>query len=404
MNYKKINRTTYIIGGALLFSMMNLVPLNIVLAKAPKGQPHFITTTLNRDEVKTKLSSLIKEPFDVEVNVANITVNFHEVIITADDYLKNKLFSIASFLLTNEMAPAVIITSWKDLDSNYAYKAAIVKDDLEAYNKGQIDYKTLFSKIKIAKSQLQELSDSLDDNLEKTKLQLSPTESLVSSDTKPVIKPDIPPETFYTPILKPIIKEDFYVIASENVVSITIQSSPDSENATIRDKAYEIIRRIMGVNPSLSKIDVSWQTEQEGYGKSASLAGIYIKDFFRKKMQPYEVKEVILISSIEPRSRKLNKVSPVARMDVPVENLRKAMKLREAANVYRLNKKNDSAIRTYKRAIKYNPNDYLSYYWLGELYMDQNEFDKAEDFLNKSVGLNPEFRKADETLSKLKSK
>ncbi len=115
------------------------------------------------------------------------------------------------------------------------------------------------------------------------------------------------------------------------------------------------------------------------------------------------MKEVILVSSIEPTSRHLNEVLSVAKIDVPIDNLRKSKQLRQAANVFRLNKKYDSALRTYKQALKFNPNDFLSYYWMGVIYIELNDLTKAKANLNKSLGLNPQFRKADETLAKIRN-
>jgi tetratricopeptide (TPR) repeat protein len=362
------------------------------------------TADIYPEQVKQTLTPIITEPYDVEVNASSVIINFHQIILTTDNYLKNKLFSIASNIVSHKLDPEVIITTWKDLDSNYVYKAALVTDDLIKYQKGLINYTTLFSKMKIAKSQIERQIDTVETAVEKTKLQISPSDSLARQIQKPDLKPKLPPETFYTPILKPLIKNDFTVDAKENYVIITIYSMPDSENYQVKDQAYDIIRRIIGVNPSLNKIEINWQPEEKGYGKTASLAGIYIKDYFRKKMKPNEVKEVIMLTSIEPQSRALNNVPEVAKMDIPVENLRKAMKLREAANIYRENKKYDSALRTYRQAIKINPNDYLSYYWMGEIFIATDDIDKARESLTKSVGLNPGFRKADETLAKIQHK
>ncbi|MEW5820516.1 MAG: tetratricopeptide repeat protein, partial [Cyanobacteriota bacterium] len=250
-------------------------------------------------------------------------------------------------------------------------------------------------------------NDTLESNLEEpARIYLSSQDKLVKSpipDERPNLKPQIPPESFYTPILKPIIKEAFAVTSESNFVTINIYAKPDEDDNLLKDKAYEIMRRIMGVNPSLGKIVINWQPEQGGFGKSASLAGIYIKDFFSKKITRNELKEVIFTAAIEPESRHLNEVMDIAKVEVPIDNLRKGKELRTAANIYRQNKKYDSAIRTYEQAIQFNPNDFLSYYWIGEVYAELKEFDKAKVSLSKALGLNPDFRQADESLARIKS-
>lgn len=381
----------------------NVYCVNSVEARSNK-KTQIYCTTLEAKEIKNKLETIVKENFDVELNNTNISINFHEIVITADNYLKNKLYTISSFLTTNKLAPPVIIATWKDLNSNYIYKAALAKDDLIDYNKGRINYETLFSKIKIVKSQINRVNETLDDALQATKLRISPQNELEKEITVIPLRPKLPPEKFYTPILKPLIHDDFQIEAKEDYVIINIFANPDEDNNIIVNKAFVIMKRVMGVNPSLNKIIINWQSEECAYGKTASLAGIYFKDFFNNKITSNEMKSFIMVSSIEPESRHLNQVEPVAKIDVPVENLRKCKELREAANIYRDNNKLDSAIRTYKQAIKFNPNDFLSYYYLGEIFAEKNEFKKARDYLNISLGLNPDFKKADELLARIKYK
>lgn len=394
------------IMSLIVVLLMITICKNIAEAKTRQPFNDPAAASVQQENIKTQLARIINTPFDVEVNDNTTIINLHSVILTTDNYLKNKLFSIASYLVNNKIASEVIIIVWQGIDSNYAYKAAMVKDDMVSYNKGLIDYATLFSRMKIVKSELARENNNLEEVLETppSKLTLSPAENLVKSTDEPALKPKIPPESFYSPILKPLISEDFNVISEENYVTVNIAAKPIETSSELRNKAYDIMRRVIGVNPSLSKIVINWQPEEGCFGKTASLAGIYIKDFFLKKITPSEIKEVIFVSSIEPTSRHLNEVLQVAKIDIPIENLRRAKELREAATIYTQNKKYDSAIRTYKQAIKLNPNDYLSYYWLGEIYIIKENFKEAQECLNKSLGLNPEFRKADETLAKIKLK
>lgn len=399
-----MRKTIFVTNLILLIFSCNFVFCATAESRSKKKPGSTFEITIPREELKTSLSTLITEPFDVEINGSNITIDFHTVILTTDQFLKNKLYSIASYLLSKNINPEVIVTVWQDLDTDSAYKAAVVKDDLADYNKGLISYNELFSRMKIVKSQLSS-DETLKDALAETeKLHLSSSDLLVKTTDKPDLKPKIPPESFYTPILKPLIKADFSVKPDDNAVDVIVYKYPAEENRSIKEDAYKIMRSIMGVNPSLGKITVTWQASEGDFGKTASLAGIYIKDFFSKKITLEEMKEIILISTIEPTSRHLNEVSHIARLDVPIDNLRKGKELREAANIYRQNKKYDSALRTYKQAIEFNPNDFLSYYWMGEIYKETKDYDKARESLSKALGLNPEFRQADESLAQIKEK
>lgn len=481
------------------------------------------------DTLKNKLSKIIKNPFFVESNDSTIVINFPQVIKTTDEYLKDQLYMIGNYLVRHKICPEVVIASWKNPDSNYAYKASITKEDLVSFRNGEIKLNDLYSKMSVAKSEMQKQDDTLMSTLDKPvatnpqenkdtpesqkiatspeptlkpfisvdkdktetqeitanketalntviseeknkaetkeiatnnettpkpvvsennekiaaepvketqtdvvkpaateapeeaakredtvkadegKLIITPTEESkdVSSNddaSKPDLKPRIPPEGFYTPILKTVISNDFNVQVENNVVLINITGKPISDDKSLRAYAYRIFNQVIRVNPSLDKISISWQPEEGAFGKTASIAGIYIKDYFRKKITQDELKEVILVDSIEPTSRHLNDVPKIALIDVPIENLRKAKELREAGIIYMQNSKEDSAIRTFKQAIKFNPNDFLSYYWLGELYIKKEDYDDAQEALTKSVSINPGFRRADEALAKIKSK
>lgn len=365
---------------------------------------------IEQQALKKKLQTIVKEPFDININASNIEINVHKVILTSEKYLKNKLYSISSLITKSYPAKNKIITIWKDLNSNYEYKASISGEELGLYKEGRITYKKLFSMIQIEKSRMKNLTNTLEDNLEEPtnyqyKQQKELTKDVENQSTlfQPT-KPIYPKENYYTPILKPIIKNDFYVSAQDNNVTVHIIARPPEDMQALKNVAYQILHKIMSKNSSLNKIQINWQEIECGYGKSASLAGIYIKDYFKKRITKGELKEVLFIATIEPTSRRLNPVMAVPRIDVPIENIRKSKDLREAANIYRSNKKYDSAIRTFKHSIKMNPNDYISYYWLGEIYKEKKEFAQAREYFNKSLGLNPDFRRADESLAKIKHK
>lgn len=398
----KHNKRTFnlvLLFALLLFS----VGLNGDYAHAwgRKKAKKVFKSSITAQQIQPELSKSISDPYTLEVNDGSVSVNFSQVLSTSDQFLKSKLFTIASVLVSNNLSPEIVIATWKDINSNYEYKAAVVKDDLVNYNKGILSYTDLFNKMKVVKSVMSRQNDDLTSNLEKTKLTISSKPYIPENNVKQ--KPKTSTESFYTPILIPVIKENFTVLPEQNYVIVNVFASPPASEDEFKNKVYNIMRSIIGVNNSLEKIEVNWQPEDGDFGKQASLAGIYIKDFFRKRISANELKEVIFVSSLEAKSRHLNTVVVQAKMDVPIDKIRKAKDLREAANIYRSNKKYDSAIRTYKQAIKYNPNDYLSYYWIGDIYFAQSDNKKAKEYLQKSLGLNPEFRKADETLAKIES-
>lgn len=397
-----MNKKFIIVNLLFIAVCMGLSFDNALQVEARSRKKIIQQVQIDQKKVESDLANVIKEPFNVECNGASIVINFHEVVLTTDQYLKSKLYSIASVLLSNNIDPEVIVAIWKNINSDYEYKAAVTKDDLANYNKGLITYDLLLSKMKTVKNQAKR-DTSLDEVLEEpTKLQLSSTKLPPAPPSQRDLRPKIPAENFYTPILTPLVREDFDVKTDDNSVIVRVFAPPSEHDDAFERINFDIIKRIMGVNPSLARIDVLWQQEEGGFGKQASLAGIYIKDFYKKKITHNELKEVIFISTIEPESRHLNEIMDVVKLDVPIENLRKAKELRQAANIFRLNGKYDSAIRTYKHAIKFNPNDYLSYYWLGEISILLNDDKKAVSYFNKSLGLNPGFRRADESLAKLK--
>lgn len=404
LRLKVMNKKFIIVNLLFIVVCMGLSFNNTLHVEAKTRNTVLDQVQIDPAKVKSDLTNLIKEPFDVEVNGASVVINFHQVLLSTDQYLKSKIYSISSALLSQNVKPEVIVAVWKNINSDYEYKAAVTKEDLELYNNGSITYDMLLSKIKTVKNEAKR-GENLEEVLEQpTKLQLSSTKIPPNPVSKPDLKPRVPEESFYTPILKPIVREDFKVEADCNSVFVRVYAPPSAVDGAFERINYDLIKRIMGVNPSLGKIEITWQPHDGGFGKQASLAGIYIRDFYKKKITDNELKEVIFISSIEPESRHLNAVVDVVKMDVPIDNLRKAKELRQAANIFRQNGKYDSAIRTYKQAVKFNPNDYLSYYWIGEVYILLEDNKKACENFNQSLGLNPGFRMADEALAKVKSK
>ncbi|MEW5821694.1 MAG: hypothetical protein AB1782_15985, partial [Cyanobacteriota bacterium] len=127
-----------IIVSWLIFTVFSLsfCVSNSVEARSKKHLKEIYSTNISPEDINTQLKPIINEPYDVQVNNNNITINIHKIILTTDSYFKNKLYSISSYLASVNKMPDVLVTAWKGLDSNYEYKAAVVKDDLNDYNKG----------------------------------------------------------------------------------------------------------------------------------------------------------------------------------------------------------------------------------------------------------------------------
>ena len=66
----------------------------------------------------------------------------------------------------------------------------------------------------------------------------------------------------------------------------------------------------------------------------------------------------------------------------------------EAGMQYRATKSFDEAVKNYSRAILVSPEDENLHYNIARAYFEEGKRDKAEEFLDKAMKLNPEFKEA----------
>lgn len=368
-------------------------------------------------KLHNKLDKILEKPYSISQTESKTTIILHQVPSTSEQYLKTKLFTLATTLLSDLDTQKVVSAIWKELDSNYSYIAEVTKDDLLLYQKGLINFNTLMTKITTSESIESRKAANLNDalhykspkNLENANPKEFKRSTYFNHPDVSVLKEenlsqqmDTVPKPYYTPFLKTLIRDPFTVSEEYNYLTIVIRAEPTETEEVLREKAYRIIKKVLSINPAFGKISVLWQPQEGAFGKQASLAGVYIEDYFNNKLSEKEFKDIIFISSLEPYSRRLNKVQKRMLVDVSEINIKKAKELRESADIYRVKEQFETAEKTYREAISYDPNDYLSYYWLGEIYIKQKEFNKAEEALETSLSINPDFRKADEILAKIR--
>jgi len=164
-----------------------------------------------------------------------------------------------------------------------------------------------------------------------------------------------------------------------------------------RIAAFKILRPML--SKKISTATVLWQKDDFSFGKKASVSSAYITDFLNKKISIENFIDHINLELIEPVPVRKNNIDPVKPVEVSQINMTISAKLREKADLYRIDGgNNESALRIYNQVIELNPNDYISLYWIGKIYNDRNKPDLAKEYFSRALGLNPDFKAADDAL------
>ena len=64
----------------------------------------------------------------------------------------------------------------------------------------------------------------------------------------------------------------------------------------------------------------------------------------------------------------------------------------------------EDAMEDFKKAIKYNPQDYRAYFMLGSIYEYYKDYEEALKYYRKALELNPEFQEAEKAIKEVKKK
>jgi tetratricopeptide (TPR) repeat protein len=151
------------------------------------------------------------------------------------------------------------------------------------------------------------------------------------------------------------------------------------------------------------KISVIWQKDEYSYGANYSLAGVYIKDYLNKKINKETLINYINEEDVFPLPVGKNQIKQIKNIEVSKENILISSQLREKADLYRLNKQNQSAYRIYEQAVSLNPRDVISLYWMGEICKSKNDVENAKKYFYRVLELSPQFTAADNALFELKN-
>lgn len=175
----------------------------------------------------------------------------------------------------------------------------------------------------------------------------------------------------------------------------TTENLPDTLDEQ-RLAAFKILRPLLKKN--LMTANVLWQKDEFSFSKKASLSSVYISDYLNNKITAEKLIEHISIELVEPQEYRKNGIPKTLQEEVSQINCIISDKLRETANFYRSEGNFESALRIYKQSAELNPNDYISIYWVGEIYRQTGKYDIAIEYLSKAISLSPDFKSANDAL------
>ncbi|MDD3013951.1 MAG: tetratricopeptide repeat protein [Candidatus Gastranaerophilales bacterium] len=190
-----------------------------------------------------------------------------------------------------------------------------------------------------------------------------------------------------------LLKQTYYL---ENAIYIKLNYAPPENLKDQKKAAFKILQPLLSKN--IVNANVLWQKNDFSYGKKASISSIYITDFLNKKINTEKFIEHFNLELIEPLKVRKNKIKPINISEISHENLIISAKLKEKANIFRIDGNDESALRVYNQIIKLNPNDYISLYWVGEIYKNQKNIISAKEYFSKALSINPDFKSAGDAL------
>lgn len=195
------------------------------------------------------------------------------------------------------------------------------------------------------------------------------------------------------------------IFRENNIITIKYKENPPENIDSQRYVALKLIKPYLKRN--ILKASVIWQKDEFSYGKIASIANIYIRDYLEKKIDSKKIADYFVLETIEPifisKSNNNNDIGLIRPDFLALfsENSKKAEELRQKADIYRLNALYDNAIRIYLDVISFNPEDAISHYWLGTIYLKQKNYDQAREHLVMAIKIDPKFIAANNALLEL---
>lgn len=186
------------------------------------------------------------------------------------------------------------------------------------------------------------------------------------------------------------------IARENNILIITISSKPPDSLDNQRKEGLRLIEKYL--SKDLIRASVVWQEDEFSYGKMASISNVYIIDFLSNKISRQKFINYFELEDINPVSIHQNKITKAELISIPSIFVRYSQILRQKADIYRFDKNYDSAIRIYNEVLEINPNDTLSFYWLGEIYKSQNHPDLAKEYYLKALSYDPDFKAANDAL------
>ena len=191
------------------------------------------------------------------------------------------------------------------------------------------------------------------------------------------------------------------LIKKQDTVIVLLSTNPPDSLEKQREEGFRHLKSY--INTNLIKASVIWQKDNYSYGKMASISNIYIKDYLEKKITREKFIEFFELEDINPSKLHKNDIYKTEIKPVSDIFIKYSQILRQNADIYRDNRDFNSAIRIYNEAIELNPNDTLSFYWIGEIYKDQKQIDKAKEYYIKALSIDPNFKAADDELYELEN-
>lgn len=160
--------------------------------------------------------------------------------------------------------------------------------------------------------------------------------------------------------------------------------------------AFQLFKPYLKSYPS--KITVFYNTQDELYKKAVSVSNIYIQSYLDKNIskenfiKSFRIELIDLKKEYSPVKTAIEPQQGDIARDINVEELK------ELAYTYKISGKYNEALRIYKQVSELNQYDYISTYWIGQIYQIQLDYKNALIYYKKTLDINPDFSSAKQEL------
>lgn len=194
------------------------------------------------------------------------------------------------------------------------------------------------------------------------------------------------------------------VIKTGGFIIVKVFDNPPLYFRDQRNESFKILKPYL--TPNTLKASVVWQKDIYSFGSLVSIPNVYIKSYLKHTNSYIKERKFVSLFNIEEIEPdpflNVNCSIKVDSKSISEADSKRIYELVEKAEIYRLSKEYDSALRIYSEILDINANDVIALYWTAEIYKAKNNIVLAKEYYQKAIDIDPCFWAANRALFDLK--